>query len=382
MNKKDYYEVLGITKSASDDEVKKAYRAQARKYHPDLNKDDKNAESKFKEVSEAYEILSDTEKRRTYDQYGAAAFDGTGNARGGGFGGFGFSGNFSDIFDEMFGDFTGGGRGGSRAGPAQNRGADLRFNLDITLEDAFKGATKKIKVPTWAACTPCKGTGSEKGSAPQQCPKCAGAGRIRAQQGFFMVERSCDQCGGTGSVITDPCKTCQGQGRVRKDKTLEVKIPAGVDDGTRIRLAGEGEAGLRGGPAGDLYVFLAVKTHKLFRRDGADLYCKVPIPMTMAALGATIDAPVIDGTLTKVAIPAGFQSGQKLRLKSKGMSVLRSQNRGDMFIEVQVETPVNLTKKQQDLLKDFDKDSGGQQQNPESEGFFAKVKELWSELKE
>jgi len=386
--KRDYYEVLGVTRSASEEELKKAYRTQAKKYHPDLNKDDKASEAKFKEVSEAFEVLSDAQKRAAYDQMGHAAFEGgfgAGQRRnaGGGFGGGFSSDQFSDIFEEMFGDFMGGQATGSqRRAQTANRGSDLRFNLDITLEEAFAGATKKIRVPTWAPCEPCHGSGAEGGAEPVQCPRCSGSGRIRVQQGFFMIERTCEMCNGAGTVIKNPCKSCNGQGRVRKDKTLEVKIPAGVDDGTRIRLSGEGEAGMRGGGAGDLYVFLGIKAHKLFTREGADLHCRIPIPLTQAALGAMIDAPTIDGVMTKVTVPAGIQSGQKLRLKSKGMSVLRSANRGDMFIEVQVETPVNLTSKQQQLLKQFDEVGGKAVHQPESESFFKKVKDLWGELKE
>ncbi len=389
-NKRDYYEVLGIARGASEDEIKKAYRNQAKKFHPDLNKDDKTAEGKFKEANEAFEVLGDKQKRAAYDQLGHAAFEngGFGNAgrRPGGTGGFGgfSSDQFSDIFEEMFGDFMGGSAPGGQQRRSQtaNRGSDLRFNLDITLEEAFTGTTKKIRVPTWAGCDPCKGSGAEGGAEPAQCPRCSGSGRIRVQQGFFMIERTCEMCNGAGTVIKNPCKSCNGQGRTRKDKTLEVKIPAGVDDGTRIRLSGEGEAGMRGGGAGDLYVFLGIKAHKLFTREGSDLHCRIPIPMTQAALGAVIDAPTIDGVMTKVTVPTGIQSGQKLRLKSKGMSVLRSANRGDMFIEIQVETPVNLTKEQQELLKKFDGAGGKAVHNPESEGFFKKVKELWSELKE
>lgn len=385
MSKRDYYEVLGVARTASEDEVKKAYRTQAKKHHPDLNKDDKTSEAKFKEANEAFEVLGDAKKRAAYDQMGHAAFEGGGfgNGRGGGFGGFSPD-QFSDIFEEMFGDFMGGAgpQQGQRRAQSANRGSDLRFNLDINLEEAFAGATKKIRVPTWAPCEPCHGTGAEGGAEPVQCPRCSGSGRIRVQQGFFMIERTCEMCNGAGTVIKNPCKTCNGQGRTRKDKTLEVKIPPGVDDGTRIRLSGEGEAGMRGGPAGDLYVFLGIKAHKLFTREGSDLHCRIPIPMTQAAVGGVIDAPTIDGVLTKVTVPAGIQSGQKLRLKSKGMSVLRSANRGDMFIDVQVETPVNLTKKQQDLLKQFDEAGGKATHQPESESFFKKVKELWSELKE
>ncbi len=390
MAKRDYYEVLEVSRTASEDELKKAFRGLARKYHPDMNRDDKTLEAKFKEIGEAYDVLSNPEKRAAYDRFGHDAFEGgMGARRGGGsssagFSDFGFAGAFSDIFEEMFGDMGTGAPGGQRRASSATRGADLRFNLDISLEEAFAGATKTIKVPTFATCSTCHGSGGENGSQPITCPKCQGAGRLRAQQGFFMVERTCDGCGGTGSIIKDPCRTCSGGGRVRREKTLEVKIPAGVDEGTRIRLAGEGEAGMRGGPTGDLYVFLGIKPHKLFIRDGGDLYCKIPITFAQAGLGAAIDVPVIDGTLTKTNVPPGFQSGQKLRLKGKGMSILRRPERGDMYIEVQVETPVNLTKKQQDLLKEFETTGGKNRKthNPESESFFAKVKDLWSELKE
>ena len=297
MAKRDYYEALGIARGASEDDIKKAFRKKAMEHHPDRNKDDKSSEAKFKEVNEAYEVLSNAQKRAAYDQFGHAAFEagGMGNAGrrpgAGGFGG-GFSGfssdNFSDIFEEMFGDFAAGAASSGRRTQTINRGSDLRFNLDVGLEEAFKGATKKIRVPTWTPCGSCKGTGAEGGAEPTNCPKCSGAGRVRMQQGFFMIERTCDQCGGTGTVIQNPCRDCAGQGRQRKDKTLEVKIPAGVDDGTRIRLSGEGEAGMRGGPAGDLYVFLGIKPHKLFTREGADLYCKIPIPMTQASLGGEL----------------------------------------------------------------------------------------------
>lgn len=381
MAKADFYQTLGVSRGASDDEIKKAFRKLAMQYHPDQNKDNKEAEHKFKEIVEAYDVLKDAEKRAAYDRMGHRAFEQ------GGFGSrtasdFDFSGNFSDLFEEMFSDMMGGGGRARSASTMSNRGSDLRFNLEITLEDAFKGTTKTIRVPTWAPCSTCKSSGSENGAPPVTCTTCSGAGRVRASQGFFMIERTCQTCGGAGQIIKDPCRACSGSGRVRKDKTLEVKVPAGVDDGTRIRLAGEGEAGLRGGPPGDLYVFLAVKAHKFFTRDGADLFCKIPLPFTRAALGGSIEAPTIDGTLTKVTIPSGIQSGQKLRLKNKGMSVLRSANRGDMYIEINVETPVNLTKRQQDLLREFEDAGGKGSHNPESEGFFKKVKELWSELKD
>ncbi|ACJ00229.1 molecular chaperone DnaJ [Rhodospirillum centenum] len=379
MSKRDYYEVLGVQKGASADDLKKAYRKLAMQYHPDRNQGDKAAEQKFKEISEAYDVLKDDQKRAAYDRFGHAAFE---NGRGGPGAGaagfdFNFGSGFADIFDEMFGEFMGRGR----AGQTSNRGADLRYNLEITLEDAFKGATTTVRVPTSVACESCNGTGAEGGSTPIACPTCNGHGKVRAQQGFFTIERTCPACHGVGRVIKDPCRTCGGQGRVRKEKTLSVNIPAGVEDGTRIRLAGEGEAGLRGGPPGDLYIFLAIAPHRFFQRDGANLQCRVPIPMTTAALGGSVEVPTIDGSRAKIAIPAGTQTGHQFRLKGKGMSVLRSPARGDLYIQVVVETPVNLTKKQQELLREFEK-AGQDGLHPESEGFFAKVKELWADLKD
>ncbi len=383
MAKQDYYELLGVAKGASADELKKAYRKMAMQYHPDRNQGDKEAEHKFKEVSEAYEILKDDQKRAAYDRFGHAAFDGGGRggpgAGGGGFNfDFGGSGGFADIFDEMFGEFMGGRRGG---GGASGRGQDLRYNLEIGLEDAFKGTQTNVRVPTSVQCDGCNGTGAAAGTQPITCPTCQGHGKIRAQQGFFTIERTCPGCHGAGKVIKDACKSCGGAGRLRKEKTLQVNIPAGVEDGTRIRLAGEGEAGLRGAPAGDLYIFLAIAAHPIFQRDGANIHCRVPIPMTTAALGGMVEVPTIDGTRTKVTVPPGTQSGHQFRIKSKGMSVLRSAQRGDMYIQAVVETPVNLTKRQQELLREFE--SGGKEgSNPQSEGFFAKVKELWEDLKD
>ncbi|AVM75919.1 molecular chaperone DnaJ [Magnetospirillum gryphiswaldense] len=382
MSKRDYYEVLGAERGASADELKKAYRKLAMQYHPDRNPDNPDAADKFKELNEAYDVLKDEQKRAAYDRFGHAAFEngmGGGRGPGGGFSDFGGGGGFSDLFEEMFGDFMGGGRRGQATG----RGSDLRFNMDISLEDAFAGKSTTITVPSSAPCEPCKGTGAKDGAQPTTCGTCHGHGKVRAQQGFFTIERTCPTCQGMGKVIKDPCRVCGGQGKVRKDKTLQVTIPAGVEEGTRIRLAGEGEAGTRGAPAGDLYIFLSIKPHRLFQRDGANIYCRVPIPMTTAALGGAIDVPTIEGAMTKVTIPPGTQSGNQFRLKSKGMSVLRSPARGDMFIQAMIETPVNLTDRQKELLKEFetagDKDT---KHNPESEGFFAKVKELWKDLTE
>lgn len=385
MAKQDYYELLGVQKGASADELKKAYRKQAMQYHPDRNPGDAAAEQKFKEISEAYEVLKDEQKRAAYDRFGHAAFDGGGpRGGGGGAGGFHFDfgggGGFADIFDEMFGEFMGGARRGGGGGGA-SRGADLRYNLEISLEEAFKGAQTTIRVPTSSACESCNGSGAAAGTQPVTCPTCSGHGKVRAQQGFFTIERTCPTCHGNGKIIKDACKGCGGSGRSRKEKTLQVNIPAGVEDGTRIRLAGEGEAGLRGAPSGDLYIFLAVAPHPLFQRDGANIQCRVPIPMTTAALGGTIEVPTIDGGRARVTAPAGTQTGHQFRLKGKGMSVLRSNQRGDMYIHAVVETPVNLNKKQQELLREFEK-AGDGKSSPQSEGFFAKVKEFWEDLTE
>jgi molecular chaperone DnaJ len=371
--KADCYETLGVAKGASGEDIKRAYRKLAMQFHPDRNPGDAEAEQKFKEVSHAYDILKDEQKRAAYDRFGHAAFENGGGPRAGA---DGFGANFADIFDQMFGDMTG------RRGESQTqRGSDLRYNLEISLEDAFNGDQVTIRVPGWSACETCHGSGGANGSQPVTCPHCAGAGRVRAQQGFFTIERTCSACGGAGRIIKDPCRPCGGSGRVRKDKTLEVTIPPGVDDGTRIRLAGEGEMGLRGAPAGDLYVFLSVRTHQFFQRDGSDLQCRVPIPMAKAALGGQIEVPTIDGARSQVTVPAGTQSGQQFRLRGKGMTILRSAGRGDLYIEVVVETPVKLTKRQKELLLEFEKaGADGSGAHPESEGFFAKVKELWGDL--
>lgn len=382
---KDFYEVLGVAKGASEDELKKAYRKLAMQHHPDRNPNDKEAEKTFREINEAYDVLKDPQKKAAYDRFGHQAFSQGAGGGGPGAQGFDFSGSFSDIFEDLFSEFTGNRRGGKQSGGNANaggaRGADLRYNLDITLEDAFKGKQQSIKVTTSAVCDTCDGSGAEKGTKPEGCPNCEGRGTVRAQQGFFTIERGCPQCAGTGKIIKNPCKPCAGTGTVRKEKTLNVTIPAGVEEGTRIRLAGEGEAGYRGGPSGDLYIFLALKPHKIFRREGANIHCHVPVTFAVAALGGAVEVPTIDGGRVKVTIPAGTQSGHQFRLKGKGMSILRSNATGDMYIEVHAETPVNLTKKQKDLLKDFEKE-GGSKTNPESDSFFSKVKEFWGERKD
>ena len=376
MAKQDFYEVLGVSKSASADELKAAYRKLAMKHHPDRNPGDKTAEQKFKEISEAYDILKDDQKRAAYDRFGHAAFEQAG-ARGPG--DFGFSGGFADIFDEMFGEFMGGGRRG-QGGPS--RGSDLRYNLEIPLEDSFRGKQTTVRVQTLAACEQCKGSGAEAGSRPIACPTCQGRGQVRRQQGFFTIQQTCAACQGAGRIIEHPCKACGGQGRTRREKTLSVNIPPGVEDGTRIRLAGEGEAGIRGAPTGDLYIFITVAPHRIFQRDGANIFCRVPISITTAALGGSIEVPTVDGSRTRVTVPAGTQSGHQFRLKSKGMSVLRSAARGDMFIEAIVEIPVNLSKRQQELLREFEKAGESAVTHPESEGFFARVKEFFEDLRE
>ena len=377
MAKTDYYEILGVSKGASKDDLKKAYRKLAMQHHPDRNPGDAEAELKFKELNEAYDVLKDDQKRAAYDRFGHAAFENGGGGGAGGFEGFaGGGGGFADIFEEMFGDFMGGGRRG-----AQGRGSDLRYNMGISLEEAFKGNHTEIRVPTSVSCESCKGSGAEGGSKPISCPSCQGRGKIRAQQGFFTIERTCPSCGGAGQVIENPCRTCQGAGRQRKEKTLSVNIPPGVEEGTRIRLAGEGEAGMRGAPPGDLYLFITIHPHPIFNREGADIHCRVPVPMATASLGGQIEVPTIEGGRARVAVPEGSQTGRQFRLKGKGMSVLRSPARGDMYVEIAVETPMNLTKKQRELLEEFRRE-GGDQTNPQSQGFFDKVKEFFDDLTE
>ncbi len=381
---KDYYKTLGVEKNASEDDLKKAYRKMAMQYHPDRNKDSKEAEEKFKEINEAYDVLKDPDKRAAYDRFGSEGLRGMGGMGGGGFNpgdmGPGFS-AFTDIFEDMFGDIMG---GGGRRSQGPLRGADTQFAIDISLEDAFKGKETKIKIPTVDACESCNGTGSENGAKPEACGGCGGSGRVRATQGFFTIERTCPTCNGAGTIIKSPCKKCGGAARTRSSKTLQITVPPGVEDGRRIRLTGEGEAGVRGGPRGDLYILVNIKSHSFFKRDGANLYCRVPVPMTTAALGGSIEVPTIESTRTRIKIPPGTQTGQQLRLKSQGMSVMRSESRGDMYVEIFVETPVNLDKKQVELMKQLDDslEKAGRKNSPESEGFFRKMKELWKDLNE
>ena len=380
MAKRDYYEVLGAKKGASAEELKKAYRTKAKELHPDRNSDNPNAEAQFKEVNEAYEVLKDADKKAAYDRYGHAAFEGGmgGPRPGGGMGGGGdFGSAFSDVFEDLFGDFMGG-RGGQARSRAQ-RGSDLRYNLRVTLEEAFTGAQKTINVPASTACDTCRGTGAEGGAEPTTCPTCSGMGKVRAQQGFFTVERTCPTCSGMGLIIKNPCKACGGQGRVERERALSVNIPPGVETGTRIRLAGEGEAGLRGGPSGDLYIFIEVKDHALFQRDGVHLFCRVPVSMITASLGGEVEVPTIDGGRSRVKVPAGAQSGKQMRLRGKGMPALRGGGTGDMLIEMAVETPVNLTSRQKELLREFEKLS--EENNPEGKTFFSKVKGFWDSMK-
>ncbi|MGA1760765.1 MAG: molecular chaperone DnaJ [Paracoccaceae bacterium] len=380
MSKRDYYDVLGASKGASADELKKAYRKKAKELHPDRNSDNPNAEAQFKEINEAYDVLKDADKKAAYDRYGHAAFEGGmgGGRPGGGFhGGSDFSSAFSDVFDDLFGDFMGGGRGGGRQ--RSTRGADLRYNMRISLEEAFSGAQTTSSVPTSVQCNACTGTGAEGGSEPATCPTCSGMGKVRATQGFFTVERTCPTCSGAGQIIKNPCKSCSGQGRTEKDRALSVNIPAGVETGTRIRLSGEGEAGLRGGPAGDLYIFIEGAPLEIFQREGTNLFCRVPVSMAAAALGGDIEVPTIDGGRSRVKVPAGSQSGRQMRLRSKGMPAVRSSQVGDMFIELAVETPVNLTSRQKELLREFEELS--EDNNPEGSSFFSSVKSFWDSMK-
>lgn len=379
MAKRDFYETLGVERGASDGDIKKAFRTKARKLHPDQNPDDPKAADEFKAVSEAYEVLKDADKKAAYDQYGHAAFEGgMGGGGGGGRGGRDFSSAFSDVFEDLFEDFIS--PGARRRGGGAQRGSDLRYNLRVTLEEAFKGKKSAIQVPGTISCTTCNGTGAEGGAQPQTCPTCSGHGKVRAQQGFFTIERACPTCQGRGQIIKNPCRACSGSGAVRKERSLNVNIPAGVDTGTRIRLEGEGEAGPRGGPAGDLYIFISVDDHSIFERDGANLFCRIPVPMTTAAMGGEIEAPLLDGGRSRVKVPEGVQTGKRLRLRGKGMPVLqRAGQTGDLYIELAVETPVNLTGKQRQILKDFEAEAADN--SPASNDFFGQVKDFWTKMK-
>ena len=370
MSKRDYYEVLGVARTCSDAELKAAFRKLAMQHHPDRNPGDSECEHKFRELNEAYEVLKDGDKRAAYDRFGHAAFE----QGGGGAHGFGadFASTFSDIFEDLFG--MGGGRRGGR-GAGRERGSDLRYNMEISLEEAFAGKNAQIRIPTSVTCEVCSGSGAKAGTKPKPCGTCGGAGKIRHAQGFFTLERTCPACQGRGQVIDDPCPACSGAGRVTRERMLSVNIPPGVEDGTRIRLAGEGEAGVRGGPPGDLYIFLSLQPHELYQRDGADLHCRVPISMVTAALGGEFNVPAIDGSEVKVKVPAGTQTGRRFRLNGKGMPVLRSKQNGDMYVQVAVETPQNLTKRQRELLSEFEKLSSEDTQ-PESAGFLSRVKEF------
>ena len=375
MSKRDYYEVLGVSKGVDNKELKKAYRKLAMKYHPDRNPDDKDADAKFKEATEAYEVLGDEQKRAAYDQYGHAGVDP--NAAGGGFGG-GSGADFSDIFGDVFGDIFGGGRaGGGRGGP--QRGSDLRYTMELTLEEAVRGVEKKIRIPTLVTCNTCEGSGAKPGTKPKTCGTCNGQGQVRMQQGFFAVQQTCPTCRGTGTIIEDPCRDCHGRGVNEETKTLSVKIPAGVDTGDRVRLSGEGEAGALGGPAGDLYVQVSVKEHAIFQRDGRNLYCDVPISIVDAALGGELEIPTLDGRV-KLRVPEETQSGKMFRLRGKGVTPVRGGAAGDLLCRVQVETPVNLTSKQKDLLEEFQASLKGEKHSPRKKSFFEGVKKFFEEI--
>ena len=372
MSKTCYYETLEVERTVDDAGLKSSFRKLAMKWHPDKNPGDPACEHKFKEISEAYEVLKDGQKRAAYDRFGHAAFKQGGGGMGGAGFGSGFASSFSDIFEDLFGMAAGqrGGRGG------RERGADLRYNMEITLEEAFSGKTAQINIPVAVTCEQCSGTGAKAGTKPKTCAMCNGAGRVRQAQGFFTLERTCPSCHGRGQSIESPCTSCAGQGRVQKDRALSVNIPQGVEDGTRIRLAGEGEAGVQGGPPGDLYIFLSLAAHKFFQRDGADLHCRVPVSMVTAAMGGEFEVPTIDKSKTKVKVPGGTQSSRRFRISGKGMPVLRSRQMGDMYVQVVVETPQNLTKKQKDLLAEFEKLSSGETQ-PEAASFFKMVKDFF-----
>jgi molecular chaperone DnaJ len=374
MAKRDFYDVLGVAKGSDDAALKGAYRRLAMQFHPDRNPGNAEAEHRFKEINEAYDTLKDPQKRAAYDRFGHAAFENGGmGGRGGGFGPE-FTSSMSDIFEDIFGDFMGGGRG--RGGQSRLRGSDLRYNLEISLEEAFAGQTVEIDVPTLVGCTTCAGSGAKPGTGMSTCRHCNGHGKVRAAQGFFTIERTCPVCQGRGQILEQPCTDCGGQGRRQQNRKLSVDIPKGIEDGTRIRLANEGEAGLRGGPPGDLYIFISVKPHDLFHRDGADLYARVPIAMTTAALGGEFEVPTLDGARAKVKVASGTQPGQRVRLKGKGMPVLRAKDSGDLYVQLDVETPQNLSKRQRELLEEFHR-ATTKETSPTSEGFFAKLKNIF-----
>jgi len=375
MAKRDFYEILGVAKGASEEDIKKSYRKLAMKYHPDRNPDNKEAEEKFKEVKEAYEMLSNPEKREAYDRYGHAGVD-PNAGMGGGFGG---AGGFGDAFGDIFGDIFGGGaRGGRGGGPQVYRGADLRYNLEITLEQAASGYDTTIRVPSWDKCDTCHGSGAKPGTQPVTCSTCAGHGQVRMQQGFFSIQQTCPKCHGSGKIIPEPCAACGGAGRIKRNKTLEVKIPAGIDNGMRIRSSGNGEPGTNGGPPGDLYVEIHIKPHAVFQREGDDLHCEMPISFVKAALGGEIEVPTLGGKVS-FTIPEGTQTGKTFRLKGKGIKGVRSGYSGDLFCHVAVETPVKLTDKQKDLLKEFERltNDGGAKHSPQSKGWMDKVKDFF-----
>lgn len=387
MSKRDYYDVLGVARGASADEIKKAYRGKAKELHPDRNQDSKDSEEAFKEVNEAYECLKDSQRKAAYDRFGHSAFEGGGMGGGFGRGGAGqgdFGSAFADVFEDLFGDMMSGRRGGQGGRQRASRGQDLRYNLRVSLEEAFTGLQKAITVPGSVACDACNGTGAEGAVEPATCPTCSGMGKVRASQGFFTVERTCPTCNGQGQIIKNPCGQCHGAGRLEKERSLSVNIPAGVETGTRIRLAGEGEAGMRGGPSGDLYIFIEVKEHPIFIRDGKMLACQVPVSMATAALGGEIEVPTIDGGRSRVKVPAGTQTGKQLRLRAKGMPPLRHgagmhAESGDMLIELSVETPVNLTSRQKELLREFEEIKADN--SPQTSGFFQKIKGFWDDMK-
>ncbi len=381
MSKRDFYEVLGVSRDSSERDIKKAYKRLAMKYHPDRNQGDESAAEKFKEVKEAYEILLDPQKKAAYDQYGHAAFEQGGMGGGGGFGG-GAGADFGDIFGDVFGDIFGGGRRGGGGGHRAQRGADLRYNMELTLEEAVRGVSKEIEVPTLVNCEPCNGSGAKKGTSPETCSTCHGHGQVQMRQGFFAVQQTCPTCNGTGKIIKDPCNECHGQGRQQKTKTLNVKIPAGVDTGDRIRLSGEGEAGEMGAPAGDLYVQVHVKEHHIFERDGNNLYCEVPVSFAMAALGGEVEVPTLDGRVN-LKVPTETQTGRMFRMRGKGVKGVRGGAIGDLIVKLVVETPVNLSSRQKELLRELEDSCGGDaatKHKPKSEGFFNGVKKFFDDL--